>query len=162
MKLSLQELSELTFKRSENVALSDLSLDIKMTNVAWAMDGTRDLATVARQDNYDLQMLAENVQQLIGMGVLQVVPGSRRSTPVASNATVTVNNGLFNDLIRRLSNAIGPVAEIIIEETVAEMGYDFASFPGGKFGMLVNRLAQEIQDPKALELFKTLVDENLS
>ncbi len=50
MDKPLQELSEVTFKQAENVSISDLSLDIKMTKIFWAMDGSRDHKTVARED----------------------------------------------------------------------------------------------------------------
>lgn len=144
MKISLQELSELTFKRSENEALSDFSLDIKMTNIVWAMDGSRNLAAVARQDKYDLHLLVEQVQQLMKMGLLKVV----------RNTTEAEKKVEFDDLIQQLSRFIGPFAEIIVEDYVAEMGYSFSSFPDHKFDQLIDRLTNEIQDDESREMFK--------
>ncbi len=66
MDKPLQELSEVTFKQAENVSISDLSLDIKMTNIFWAMDGSRDHKTVAREDagKDELGDLAQSISRM--------------------------------------------------------------------------------------------------
>ena len=143
MDYSLQELSGMVFRKSENVNISDLSLDIKMQNIYWAMDGSRDLKTVARDDAYDLEELAENVQNLLKMGVLetsQVIPG-------------VVDKETLDILIQNFSRAIGPMADIIVEDTISDMGYSLSSLPNQRLEQLINQLALEIRDVEASENF---------
>lgn len=145
MEKSLQELSEMTFKQSKNVNITDLSLDIRMKNILWAMDGSRDLKTVAREDAYDLEELATDVQNLMKMGALevdQVLAGF-------------VDKEVLDILIQNLSQAIGPMADILVEDTISDMGHSLFSFPSHKLEQLVDKLTQEIGDEKSLESFKS-------
>lgn len=145
MDYSLQELSEMVFRKSENVNISDLSLDIKMQNIYWAMDGSRDLKTVAREDAYDLEELTANVQNLLKMGLLetsQVMPG-------------VVDKETLDMLTQNFSRAIGPMADIIVEDTISDMGYSLSSLPNQKLEQLINQLALEIRDVEGSENFKS-------
>lgn len=144
MDKSLQELSEMTFIQSKNVNISDLSRDIKLLNVVWAMDGSRDLKTVAREDAYDLEELATNVQNLVTLGALEV------NQALAG----IVDKEFFDILTQNLSQAIGPMADILVEDTISDMGHSISSFPINKLEKLVNQLAQEIQDENSSKSFK--------
>ncbi len=145
MDKSLQELSEMTFKQSENANISALSLDIKMTNIFWSMDGSRDFKTVAREDAYDLEELAAGVQTLVTMGALEV------DRVLAGN----VDKGTLDILTQNLSQAIGPMAEILVEDTISDMGHSLSSLPNHKLEQLVNQLALEIRDKESSESFKS-------
>lgn len=145
MDNSLQELSEMTFKQSEKVNISDLSLDIKMLNIFWAMDGSRDFKTVAREDGYDHEELAAGVQNLMRMGALeaiQVLEG-------------VVDKETLDSLTQNLSQAIGPMAGILVENTISDLGHTLFSFPKHKLGQLVGQLAQEIGDEEGSASFKS-------
>ena len=147
MDKSLQKLSEMTFKQSENVNISDLSLSVKMLNIFWAMDGTRDFKTVAREDAYDLEELAANVQTLMGMGLLeanQVMPGF-------------VDKQTLDILTQNLSRAIGPVADILVEDAISDLGFSLSSLPNHKLEQLVDHLAREIGDVESSERFKSSI-----
>lgn len=145
MDESVQKLSELPFKQSKNVNISDLSLDIKMLNIVWAMDGSRDLKTVAREDGYDLNELAAEVQNLMRMGVLEV---NQALAGFVEKETLDI-------LTKNLIQAIGPVADILVEDTISDMGYSLSSLPNHKLKQLVDRLALEIKDEESSERFKS-------
>lgn len=144
MDKSLQELSEMTFKQSENVDISDLSLDIKMLNIFWAMDGSRNLKTVAREEAYDLEELAASVQNLMSMGALE----AKAMEGFVAKETLDI-------LTQNLSQTIGPVADILVEDTISDMGHSLSSLPNHKLEQLVNQLAMEIRDEERSESFKS-------
>ncbi|MGD9369130.1 MAG: hypothetical protein PVH87_25715 [Desulfobacteraceae bacterium] len=144
MDKSLQELSEMTFKQSENVDISNLSLDIKMLNIFWAMDGSRDLKTVAREEAYDLEELAASVQNLMKIGALE-----------AKVMEGFVDKETLDILTQNLSQTIGPVADILVEDTISDMGHSLSSLPNHKLEQLVNQLALEIRDKERSESFKS-------
>ena len=145
MDKSLQELLEMTFKQSENVNPSDLSLDIKMLNIVLAMDGSRDLKTVAREGGYDPETLAADVQTLIRMGALEV------------NQVLAgfVEKETLDILSQNLSQAVGPLADILIEDTISDMGCSLYSLPKNKLKQLIDQLAMEIQDTETSQSFKS-------
>lgn len=145
MDNSLQALSEMTFKQSEKVNISELSLDIKMLNIFWAMDGSRDFKTVAREDGYDIEELAAGVQNLMKLGALeatQIIEG-------------IVDKETLDILTQNLSQAIGPMADILVEDTISDMGHSLSSFPKHKLKQLVTQLAQEIGDEERSDIFKS-------
>ena len=144
MDKSLEELSEMTFKHVKNVNVSDLSLDIKMTNIFWSMDGSRDFKTVAREDGYDPEVLVAGVQALMKMGALEV------DQVLAGN----VDKKTLDIIAQNLSQAIGPMADILVEDTISDMGHSLSSLPNHKLEQLVNRLALEIRDEARSESFK--------
>ncbi len=147
MDKSLQKLSEMTFIQSKNVNISDLALDIKMLNIVWAMDGSRNLETVAREDAYDLEELAANVQNLVKLGALEV---DRTLAGFVDEENLVI-------LTQKLSQAIGPMADILIEDTISDMGYSLSSFPKHNLKQLVDKLALEIQDAQSSEIFKSAI-----
>jgi hypothetical protein len=145
MDNSLKALTEMTFKRSENVNISDLSLDYKLMNIYWAMDGSRNFKAVAREDGYDLEELAEGVQNLMKIGALE-------STQAIEG---NVAKETIDMLTKHLSQAIGPMADILVEDTIADLGHSLSSFPKHKLGQLVNQLALEIGDEDKSQSFRT-------
>ncbi|MEJ2157182.1 MAG: hypothetical protein P8X96_17750 [Desulfobacteraceae bacterium] len=147
MDKSLQELSEMTFKHVKNVNVSDLSLDIKMTNIFWSMDGSRDFKTVAREDGYDPEELVAGVQALIKMGALEV------DQVLAGN----VDTKTLDIITQNLSQAIGPMADILVEDTISDMGHSLSTLPNHKLKQLVNQLALEIPDAESSASFKSSV-----
>jgi hypothetical protein len=147
MDKSLQELSEMTFKHVKNVNVSDLSLDIKMTNIFWSMDGSRDFKTVAREDGYDPEELVAGVQALIKMGALEV------DQVLAGN----VDKKTLDIITQNLSQAIGPMADILVEDTISDMGHSLSTLPNHKLKQLVKQLALEIPDAESSASFKSSV-----
>ncbi len=144
MGMPLEQISRMTFKRSPNKNVADFSLDIKLLNVAWAMDGTRDLATVACEDGYNLEDLSKQVQKLLDMGVIQL----------AETANALVSKELLDNVIQEFAQAVGPMADVIIEDAVDKMGHSLNALPRHKFRQLVNQLVNEIPDSRSQEKFK--------
>ena len=54
----------------------------------------------------------------------------------------------------QLSLAVGPIAEIIIEEEMADLGYDPLKFPSKRAAELVDLVSREIQREDKKNLFK--------
>lgn len=144
MGMSLEQISKMTFKCSPNKNLADFSLDIKLLNVAWAMDGTRDLAAIARENDYDLEDLSKQVQKLLDMGVIQLDEA----------ANTFVSKELVDNMIQEFAQAVGPMADVIIEDVVAKMGHRLNTLPRHKLQQLVNQLIKELPDSQSQEKFK--------
>ncbi len=139
----LKDLSTMIFKRSGEISIPDLSKNMKLWNIAWAMDGLRDLAAIAREDGYDLRDLSDQVSKLIDMGALVSVEPELE--PVSSDS--------IQDLTRQLSQAIGPVAEIIVAKEIEGLGFNATYLSGQNFNLLVDRLTQKIEDPEKRRIF---------
>ena len=66
---------------------------------------------------------------------------------------VTLDKDFFEFLVAQLSIAIGPVAPVLIEDEVENLGYELSRFPGHRVAELVDRLAQEIRREEKKEVF---------
>ncbi len=61
-------------------------------------------------------------------------------------------------LIARMSMAIGPLGEIIVEDGLEELGFNRNNFPSLRTAELVNYLAQEIQrEDKRIEFKQAML-----
>jgi hypothetical protein len=69
-----------------------------------------------------------------------------------------IDQDFVDYLIAELSLAIGPLAEVIVEDGVEDLGYSLQNFPTQRAAELVNLLAQEIQrDAKKSEFKQNMV-----
>ncbi|MBW1847185.1 MAG: hypothetical protein JRJ27_08610 [Deltaproteobacteria bacterium] len=65
-----------------------------------------------------------------------------------------VDELFFSYLKEQLSLAVGPIAEIIIEEEITDLGYDPLKFPSKRAAELVDLVSREIQREEKKTLFK--------
>jgi hypothetical protein len=72
-----------------------------------------------------------------------------------------VDQEFINFLVFRMSLAVGPLGEIIVEDTLEELGFNRNNFPCLRTGELVNRLSREIKrENKCLE-FKQVISREI-
>ena len=58
-------------------------------------------------------------------------------------------------LFGQYSLAVGPIAEVLIEDEVQNLGYDLSRFPVQRLAELMNRLYREIKREEKKMIFKT-------
>ncbi len=61
---------------------------------------------------------------------------------------------VFDRLQTELTDIIGPIAQIVIEEDAKEIGYDLECFPEDNFEGLIERLANLIPYPEKRNRFQ--------
>jgi len=52
-----------------------------------------------------------------------------------------------------LSLAVGPIAQVLIEDEVENLGYELSRFPGHRVAELIDNLAQEIRRQEKKNVF---------
>ncbi len=65
-----------------------------------------------------------------------------------------MNNGFFDYLRHQLSTAVGPIAAILIEDGVNDIGHTLSRFPRKHAAELVELLSRDIQREEKRNLFK--------
>jgi hypothetical protein len=148
MKVSIDKFAELIIKRSEMVDVSNLSLNIHLANIFWALDGTRTVQAIARQENYELQDLIKNISLLIEKGMVYV-----------SDIGDIVDQVRMDSIKENLARIVGPVASIILENTICEMDRQVTTFPVHEIDRLVDLIAEKIKpDDKAKEFKQSMTN----
>jgi hypothetical protein len=145
MSIPVNQIAHMRFTRKADIDLSTFNLDIQMWNVVNALDAKRDVKTIAREDGYDLNDLHQKIVQLHQMGLIE---------DVGSNEGHHVSREAIQQLTHHLSEAMGPIAGILLDDTTTAMGYEPFCVPIHRLNELVERLSDQIQDPQMAAAFK--------
>jgi DNA-binding Lrp family transcriptional regulator len=137
--------SERIYRRAFREDTGRLSLDVDMLSVLLELDGRQNVETIASK----LQQPATAVGQVIArLAELRLV---EKVDPV-------VDPDFLDQLRRQLALAVGPIAEILIEDAILDLGHELGRFPARQAAELVEITATEIKrkDRKA-EFTRTML-----
>ncbi len=128
------DISALVFKGSIQDDLDKFSLDNKMLQVLMELDGKKNLASVSRSVNMNLDTLKEVLTRLQNFKLIEEV-----------ETIGSVLNEEFLDFIQhQLTWALGPIAEFLIEDELLEFDEHPEKIPFYRAAELVNLLAHHI------------------
>lgn len=136
MKLNILagDISPLVFQLSVKNEPGELSLDKEMLDVIRELDGKRTIGTVAKNIGLELDKLKEIIAKLLTHGIIALV---NESMPM-------MKEDFFIYLTDQLSMATGPMAEVLIDEAVASLGYNPSNFPKHRVQELIDLLTSKI------------------
>ena len=122
------------FKRSIRDDRGEFSLNSQMLEVLLELDGKKDLAAVNQALGMNLETLKDIIRKL---DRLQLVEKVKTSLPV-------LNAEFINFLKQKLSLAMGPIAEVIIEDEMQEFRNKTKQLPVQRAAELVDLLSRQI------------------
>lgn len=133
-------LTQVVFKLSS----SELSDEINLKPEAWRIlsqvNGVRTLGEIAQAVGMSAEAASQIAETLLQARILEVArEGVAQVNP-------NVDEAFFQNVARELARAIGPLADIILEDTIAAFGETRASFPRARVADLVERVSEEIPD----------------
>ena len=128
------DFSALVFKGSVKSDIGEFSLDSLMLKVLMNLDGKKDLASVHRSLNMNMETLKNVLTKLYNLELI-----------IKVEKTVSMlDNNFFAFLQSHLSLAMGPIAELSIEDEVIELGDRSKTIPCNRAAELVDLLARQI------------------
>ena len=141
MVLSSANIASMVYKPKVRDDLGDFSLDGQKLMILMELDGKATLGALASKTGLTMGAIREVITDLLTLGLIEKV---ERLIP-------PVDNEFFRNLLNELALAVGPIASIIIEDEVQDLGYNVKSLPSSLATELVDRLAGEIRrgDKKA-------------
>ncbi len=134
MDVTSQDISNLVFKSSIRGDIDEFSLNSRMLRLLMELDGTKNLASVARSVHMDMDTMRKVVTRLYRLKLIE---------PIKIHVPV-LNKDFFYFLSIHLSVALGPIAEILIEDEISEFSDDPDKVPINQAAELVNLLARQI------------------
>jgi DNA-binding transcriptional regulator GbsR (MarR family) len=148
MDLSSGGIAAMVFKPVIRGELGQLSLDGQMLSVLMALDGKMTLEQVAQKVGASLDDIHQVITKL---NKLNLVEGVERAVSLADQE-------FMEFLVAKMSVAIGPLGEIIVEDGLEELGFTRNNFPSLRIAELVNYLSQEIQrEDKRIEFKQVML-----
>ena len=139
------DIALLVFRRVVRNNIGDVSLDSQMLEVLMELDGKKNLGFIAKKTGMNTGNLREAVSKLLKLNLIEIV---------AEGAGTFLDNDFMDYLNEQLALAIGPVAEVIIEDAVSDLGYRMSQIPGRKVAELIDLLSRDIQREERRESFK--------
>ncbi|UCE54552.1 MAG: hypothetical protein JSV31_03675 [Desulfobacterales bacterium] len=116
----------------------EISLDADMIRLLIAIDENKSLYKIAEEVDMETTTLKKTLSKLLEQGLIE---------PVKKN--VPYLDRFFLEALRiNLSKAIGPMAEILVDDVVAEMNLNISEIPVNQAAELINNLSLEIPDEK--------------
>jgi len=136
MKLNILagDISPLVFQLSVKNEPGELSLDKEMLAVIRELDGKKSISTIIKNLGIDLEKMKEILAKLLTHKIIGLV---NESMPMLKKDFLVY-------LTDQLSMATGPMAEVLIDETAASLGYNLSNFPTHRVQELIDLLAPKI------------------
>ena len=142
MDLSSGDISSMIFRRTAANDLGDFSLNRQTLNVYMDLNGQATLGEVAEKWGINLGTMRELISNLLNLDLIERV----------QKDIVVLDGDFFRYLVSQLALATGPIARVLIEDEVHDLGYEVDQFPGYRVTELIDRLAAQIrrEDNKAI------------
>jgi hypothetical protein len=144
MDVSSGDISAMVFGRILRDDLGEFSLDGHMLMVLMELDGKKNLATIAKKMGLNMVTMRATILKLLQLKLIEPL----------EDAVSVVDEDFFDFLNNQLSLSIGPIAEVIIEDTVNDLGHSLSKFPSHLAAELVDLLSREIQREEKRSIFK--------
>jgi hypothetical protein len=137
------DISTLVFKRVVKEDAGEITFDARMLATFMELDGKKSLAVVAKNTGQKLSVLREAITKLFRLNLIE---------PVHSGLSF-LDSDFVARLKKELSLAVGPLAEIVIEDAAGDLGHDLLRFPTQRAAEFVELIGREIKREEKRILF---------
>jgi hypothetical protein len=149
MDFDSKDFSQLIFKKKSAGSERTFTLNSLMLKLVFEMDGTKSISEIAKNLKIPMKDMRSMLQKLIENNLIEIAETRGRFV-----------NGDFMDYLHvHLTEAVGPVAEFLIDDCLSEMGLEKNKIPVTRAIDLVKMLAQESRHKEKKEEFlKTMLN----
>ncbi|MGD2272268.1 MAG: hypothetical protein PVI06_17845 [Desulfobacterales bacterium] len=124
------------FRKVNRMDGEEINLDADMIRLLIAIDENKDIAQIANEVGMDVAALNTALSKLIKLRLIESV---EKEVPF-------LGEKFLEALKVNLSKAIGPMAELLIEDVAADMNFPLTKIPKHQAAELISDLAVEIPD----------------
>ena len=136
--------SDMYYRKVIRTDNDEVSLDADMIRLLIAIDEGKSLYQIADEVDMDSTTFKQTLSKLQDQGLIEPV---QKDIPILGDT-------FLESLRINLSKAIGPMAQILIEDVTEEMGLDTAKIPVNHAAELITRLSLEVPDEQSQMQFK--------
>jgi predicted transcriptional regulator len=141
---SLDNLGSIVFKRIVTKDLGKLSLDGQMLSILMELDGEKDMAAISGKLGMTMETVKKSLNSLLKLGIIEL----------SQQRIANVGKEFFQFLNQQFSLAVGPIARILIEDAVQDLGQTINRFPVNVIAELVDLLARQIRREEKGVMFR--------
>jgi hypothetical protein len=139
-----RELSQMFFKKKVSADIGQVTMNSDMIRVLTVIHEDKDMAQVAKELGMNPLPLRETLARLLELGIIEPI---RKTIQILDSGFMATLRALF-------SQEVGPVADFVIEDKIAEMGLIESRVPVHRAKELINHLAGEIPERDRRVIFQ--------
>ena len=128
------DISTMVFKTEIKSESSSVSLDINTLQVLTKLDGRQQLGLIAQKLGMNMTTIRAAISRLVELKLVQAV---EENIPM-------LDSNFFDFLTDWLSLTIGPIAQIMVDDAVREIGHGAPQIPKSRGAELIELLARQI------------------
>jgi hypothetical protein len=144
MDFTSKKAAALYFRKKIRKDLQTVSLNADMIRLLLAIDERKSLYQIAAEVEMDAAAFKKSLKSLLEQGLIEAVP----------KTTVQVDSGFLPSVRMNLARVIGPIADIVVDDSLAQLKLDGASIALEQAAELINHMALEIPDEDSRIRFK--------
>jgi len=146
------DLPNMVFRRIAKEKFGEFSIDNQMLTVLISLDGKKTVNEIVSHAGLATTYVAGAVSKLLQMGLIEPV----------ENAVPILNKNFIKYLKLQLSQIVGPIADILIEDAADVLGYSPLKMPRHRAAEWVDLLSKELADEDKRIVFTRNMVENIS
>lgn len=147
MPLNSQDLPQRYFKKTIRKNMEEITLDAEMIRLLMAIDENKNISQVARAAEMNLSQVRDVLAKLLKQELV---------VPVKKDVTY-LEQSFINLLKTKLTESVGPMGEILIEDILDEMGLQIDRIPVNAAPDFVRNIAREIPQEENRTLFEDVI-----
>ncbi len=148
----------LVFRLSTATPQGEVSLKPESWRVLAQVNGERSIADIAKAIGMDEATAVQLALSLCQSGILEICQGA---TETMEPPRDIVGQAFLEQVSRQLASAIGPLAEIVVDEEIENLGETRQDFPRSRVPDLVERVSQAIADDNKRIRFQQVMLEGI-
>ena len=147
MPLDSPDLPQRYFKKTIQKNMEEITLDAEMIRLLMAIDENKNISQIARAAEMNLSQVKDVLVRLLKLELV---------VPVKKDVTY-LEQPFINFVKTKLSEFVGPMGEILIEDILDEMGLRIDRIPVNAAPDFVRNIAGEIPQEENRTLFADMV-----
>lgn len=129
------DIASMVFRQAVIKGTGDFSIDRRTLSILMEFDGRRTVAQIAQRLHIETQSIHPTVRHLSGLGLIEPVTG----------AASVLDPAVIDYIAQQLARAVGPVAAVLVEDEIMDLGYAPDGFPKVRLKDLIYRLSANIR-----------------
>jgi hypothetical protein len=134
----------MVFKRIDRDDQGQFSFSSQMLRVYLELDGKKSVETISQKNGLDRNTMREVIAKLWEAHLIEPL----------EDGTTQLGQAFLGHVHLNLSKAVGPIAQILIEEALVDLGIQPSQIPRHRAAEIVDLLAREIQREDKRDTFK--------
>lgn len=144
MDMSSQNQLNTRYRKITRLDSKEVSLDADMIRLLIAIDESKELRQIGRELAMTPDTLTATLAKLSAVNLIEPI---RKDIPC-------LDNGFLEAMKLNLSRVVGPMAQILMEDALADMKLSSSAIPKNQAAELIGALALEIPDEEGRMQFK--------